>query len=144
MFLVILGNTILNGYETSWYPTPEYSKVEKICLGVCSDLDVLSFDEQLHIDWVENSDYLLNQFLILNNAIEKLVSNTEESRSYLLEDIHYLLESLNKVIIGYNKIYAETSQHPFCQFMQSLLHKSKENLEQLLLLNQEVLNQVVI
>lgn len=139
MALIIFFNTLLNGNAIPMYPTPEFTKVEKICYELSCDLDVLSFNNLLQHDWIENSDYLLNQFLVLNATITNLVNNTEESRSYLLEDIHYLLDSITIVRERYNKLYASSTQHPLCDFMHDILQQSKEKLDQLLTLNQEII-----
>lgn len=136
--------TFLFAYPTPlpFYPTPQFTKVEKICQELANDFDVLRLNKALHYDWIENSDYLLNKFLLLSDAINHMVNNVEESRSYLLEDIHYLFKNMLTVEQGFTTMYQCTLDDSWCQWVTALLQESKEKLEQLLLLNQEVVAMV--
>jgi hypothetical protein len=120
-----------------FYPTPQFTKIEKICQELSNDFDVLNLNRTLHYAWVEDSDYLLNKLLLLNDTLNHMVNNREESRSYLLEDIHYLFKNIIQVEQGYLIMYESTLDDPWCQWMYTLLQESKEKLDQLLLLNQE-------
>jgi hypothetical protein len=137
--LLFFNNKSVYGTDIPMYPTPEFTNVEKICRELCSDLDVLNFNRTLHNDWVENSDYLFNKFLILNNAINSLVNNKEESRSYLLEDINYLINTIQLVEMSYSAVYEPYKQNPLCRSMFTLLKQSNEKLHELLSLNLEII-----
>ena len=135
--LLCINNQLYALNDIPMYPTPEFSKVERICKELWSDLDVLSFNKSLEYEWIENSNYLVNQFTQLSYSITSLV-NTDESRSYLLEDIHYLVDILNELELRYSNLLMNL-KHPLCQSMNVLLLQSKQTLKQLLLLNQEIM-----
>lgn len=135
LFCIILSS---NGNEIPLYPTPYFHKVGIICKELCTDLQVIHFNKQLHYDWVEHSDYLFNKFLILYNSISELVNNTEETKSYLLEDIQYLFEAVEQVVHNYATTYETHLTDPFYRSLISLLQKSNDKLKELLLINHEI------
>ncbi len=122
--------------EIPMYPTPYFQQIDIICKELCNDLQVIHFNKQLHDDWV---DYLFNKFLILNNSIINLINNTEETKSYLLEDIDYLFNALEKVSQSYLITYESYLADPFCRSLLSLLNQSKDKLKELFLFNQETI-----
>ncbi len=123
--------------EIPLYPTPTFSKIESLCKELKNDFDVLNFTQLFHKDWLESSDYLFQKFLVMNSSIIHLVNNTEESKAFLLEDIHYLLTIIIDVRAYFNKIF-EYSRNPICISINTLLQKSEEKLGELLLINQEI------
>ncbi len=126
----------MNGYPT--YPTPAFHKVEKISKELLIDINALTFNNELYELWVEKSDYLFNQFLIFARAIDELVTNQEECRSYLLEDLHYLKEILFLVENSYTTISCKKIAHTSNETMFTIIQESKTKLDALYILNQEI------
>lgn len=124
-------------YET--YPTPRFHNVEKICKDILLDIDALSFNIELKEVWIEQSNYFLNQFLVLSQAIDDLVDNKEECRAYLLEDLHYLQEVIILVENAYSALANKRLQTTTYSTMQTIIQESKTRLDSIYSLNQEVL-----
>lgn len=134
--LLCRSKDFLTEYPT--YPTPSFSKVEKACKNLLLDLEAVNFNHELHTEWVEKSDYLLNQVLLLVNAVTILANDHEECRFYLLEDIHYLKNVLSVVEQTFMKVYPE----PFpsiCALMYKSLQNCSAQLATMIYFNQETI-----
>lgn len=118
------------------YPTPEFNKVELICKELWSDLDTLLFDQTLQGKWIEQSDYLINQFIMLYRSVNNLIAGQEQS-SYLLEDIHYLQEIIRELEKRYS-VLSKTVDHDTIRSIASFLDQVHDGLEMLVMVNQEV------
>jgi len=127
----------MSDYPT--YPTPAFYHVEKIGKELILDLNALTFNHELSEAWIRKSDYLFNQFLVLDRAINKLINNQEECRSYLLEDLHYLQEIISLVELAYSNITNENNLEAKYESMYTIIKESSSKLEALTELNQEII-----
>jgi hypothetical protein len=139
VFCLIYTQSMDATIEYPTYPTPGFHNVEKICKDILLDIDALSFNGDLKDAWIDQSDYLLNQFLVLGRAIDDLVTNKEECRAYLLEDLHYLHEIMVLVESSCSAILNKKIRNTVYTTMQTIVEESKIKLDSLYNLNQEII-----
>lgn len=127
-------------YTMRYYDSCFY-KVDTRAQELLHDLSVLSFDNEVLVSWMVQSEYLSRQFLSLHEAISNLVENEEEARIYLRDDLTYILTMLEKIEECFNNLYEKKSSmaHKAVNIcLGRLLHRSKKNISDLLANNYEV------
>lgn len=137
LVLILMATTYTYTNNALMYLSPEFNNVEKICRELWSDLDTLIFNQSLEKEWIENSDYLFNQFLLLNQSVSNLIVGQKQS-SYLLEDIYYLQFIINNLEERY-VLMSKSIQNSSTQQMYIFLQQTKQELESLIAMNQEVI-----
>lgn len=120
------------------YPTPTFTKIEKICNEICIDLQAIFYNNELHEKWVAKSDYLFNQFLILSNSLQLLLNNPEEMQAYLIEDIDYLKSAFDTVELHFKTVYGNYQDMPLIT-MHTILAECKNSFTTLFAHNKEVI-----
>lgn len=139
LLLVQKTNAIIEPFSFDIsYPESAFSKIERVCKELWNDLDVINANEQLRFEWIYNSDYLLNQFLLLHTNISKMLASPDESRIYLTEDIQYLTHIINIIeekFITFKQSLTDVDDS--IESIKDILFQSKIFLEQILRSNQE-------
>jgi len=115
-----------------------FKRIEKVCFQLLDDLELFvlgPFPELL-----ERSGYLLNQFCNLFTHVQELISNPDESRMFLPDDIAYLINllvSLEQKLIDVGS-QIESHQRQLLLCMEILLEQAKQKMEILIDNNIEV------
>jgi len=123
------------------HPALYFTAVQKACLELGTDLDVVKSNLELQNLWINKSDYLIEQFLKLYTSVANLISNKKEARSYLLEDAFFLIELIELVNKKYEQLILNIGQVNLnvLECLTILMEKSKQKMYEVLKFNLEAL-----
>lgn len=121
------------------YPKSDFNRVEVACKELWSDLDLLVNNQDLYIQWMHGSDYLVDQFLLIERSLEKLTAIENSENGYLKEDIQYLAQiiSILESKIQELAMYEHAVETKSIHCITFLLAKSKEHIAYLFTQNKE-------
>lgn len=148
-FILILWGTTHGIYEEfgskfnfdRLYPITNFKRIEIVCRDLWFDLDQISESKELQKKVVEDAHYLADRFLLFEKCLERMVNDSQESISYLREDIEYLVEMLTLFDTKYQQLCEQLSyDHDESKIrIINSLQRSKEYIVQLFANNKEVI-----
>lgn len=124
------------------YLSSDFYKIETLCKEVINDFTVMKFDSVVNISWIQQSSYITDQLVALQEAISNLVENKEEVRIYLTEDYVYLLDlfsSVEQQFRKWRKKYATKAHGAVAVCLQRIVEQSKKNLQHIIQHNKEII-----
>jgi len=132
----------LKATPTENYHSTDFYVIETLCKEVINDFRVMKFDSSLNISWLQQSSYISDQLVALQEAISNLLENEAEVRIYLIEDYAYLLNlfsSVEKNFRKWQKKYTNKAHNAVGICLQRIVDQSKKNLQKIVASNQEII-----
>ena len=140
MYFFLRGS---DAYAWNVHQNSNFYKVEALCRDVINDLSVMKFDGQSgSFSWIEQSAYISDQLVALQEAVCNLLDHEEEARIHLKEDYDYLYGLFERVEEHFNlwgDAYADSTAHRAIRVcLQRIMQENKKNLKTIMALNREI------